>query len=142
MFPSSRLLQQLSEKELTKLLENWSKFLFSNFDHSRLEESDFLNRLDQNKQSTVSTVVSIRQDDMKRYLARLAASKEHKLLQNFDWKLNLVVSSDQMDSLNEPLLNLKLLAGQNKQIDLELNRTELDALIHSLQDAQHQLTQV
>lgn len=67
-------------------------------------------------------------------------SASYSTLQDFDWSLRLVLSSNKLSGLRQPLLMLKLEKtlpdGTVKERLLELDETELDNLLGSLKSAQ------
>ncbi len=70
------------------------------------------------------------------------------MLKDFYWKLNVVLSSDKMTQINEPLINLDLNINEPKNgvqtqniVSLEMNREELSQVIKTLEEAQQELKQ-
>lgn len=70
------------------------------------------------------------------------------MLKDFYWKLNVVLGSDSMTQINEPLLDLDLNINEQKDgtqsqniVSLELNREELTQVINTLEEAQQSLKQ-
>ena len=71
--------------------------------------------------------------------------KEHVVgsLKDFDWQLNLALSSDSLATLNEPLVNLDLeIVSSNKKKQtnsVEMNASELKTLVSILEEAEQAL---
>jgi hypothetical protein len=59
-------------------------------------------------------------------------------LKDFDWSLRLVLSSNKISGIRQPLMQLKLDTtgpnGEVKETLVEMNRTELEAFISTLKD--------
>lgn len=75
-------------------------------------------------------------------------ASNNPVLKDFDWKLNVVLASDKIVNINEPLLDLELKikndnvnepAKKEEVVTVELNKEELNNLITSLETAQHEL---
>ena len=65
-----------------------------------------------------------------------------RVLHDFDWEVNVVISSNKLININESLLtlNLKFLVnGKTEVMSLELDTDELDQIITALEDARDKL---
>ncbi|XP_078488383.1 COMM domain-containing protein 8-like [Ciona intestinalis] len=68
-------------------------------------------------------------------------------LKDFDWQLNLVLSSDKLSSLNQPLVKVDLdiqpdqKSPETKTTSIEMNKDELKILINALEGANKALEQ-
>jgi len=84
-------------------------------------------------------VVSARLVDLKRAAVNLAATISPGHLTEVDWKLNLMLSNDQVASLREPrlMLNLSIAnsAGGSDDVVVEMSKKELDHAISQLSKA-------
>ena len=64
----------------------------------------------------------------------------HAMLSDFDWSLRLVLSSSKLSGLRTPLVMLKLdrvrADGSIEEKMIEMDESELDSFISSLQKAQ------
>lgn len=56
-------------------------------------------------------------------------------LLDFDWKANLVLESNSISNLNEPLVTMSFSIKDKADIIVECNEEELDSLIQSLENA-------
>ncbi|KAL7296704.1 hypothetical protein TKK_0010118 [Trichogramma kaykai] len=66
------------------------------------------------------------------------SSKHFSTLDNYDWRLKYIMGSSKMISVKEPLLQLDLSFHENrnhKVLELELNKTELNLLINTIETA-------
>lgn len=64
-------------------------------------------------------------------------------LKDFDWQLSLALSSDKMATLGEHLVNLDLQLDDEKRtssVSLEMDASELQILIDSLEEAHKEIT--
>ncbi|KAG2373677.1 hypothetical protein C9374_011966 [Naegleria lovaniensis] len=71
----------------------------------------------------------------------------HSYLQDFDWKLNLVVASDKCSNIREPIVLLNLyVKSENenklKEILVELTRKDLDNILNEFGKIQHQIQKI
>ncbi|CAI9731629.1 Hypothetical predicted protein [Octopus vulgaris] len=92
---------------------------------------------DEYKQS-IFEVINCRRDDIVEQLLAKTDSISERELHNFDWKVNLVMSSDKLGTIHEPLCQLDLQSRdreENVNTTLELNSGELKSLIKSLESA-------
>ncbi|CAK8697275.1 unnamed protein product [Clavelina lepadiformis] len=66
-------------------------------------------------------------------------------LKDFDWQLNLALSSDKLASLNQPLVNvdfdLQTKSTQTSLHSVEMDGDELDKLVAALEQANKALQQ-
>jgi len=65
-------------------------------------------------------------------------------LKDFDWQLNLALSSDSLASLNKPLVNLDIETSSKNNFhadinSVEMNSSELDLMISKLEAAEKAL---
>eukprot|EP01027_Heterolobosea_sp_BB2_P000518 GEZU01000743.1.p1 GENE.GEZU01000743.1~~GEZU01000743.1.p1 ORF type:complete len:205 (-),score=47.07 GEZU01000743.1:22-636(-) len=82
----------------------------------------------------VLSVLEVRRSDIRRALmeATVALSQSH--LKDFDWKLQLILSSDKVSIMRQPLLLLNLYIYDTKQANtrevlIELTKADLDNLL-------------
>lgn len=65
-------------------------------------------------------------------------------LKDFDWSLRLVLSSNKISNIRQPLMQLKLDTtgpnGEVKETLVEMNRQELEGFINTLKDAKKAIT--
>lgn len=61
-------------------------------------------------------------------------AEQEKLL-NFDWKANLVLESNSISNLNEPLVTMSFSVKNKADVIVECNEEELDSLIQELEKA-------
>ncbi|CAE1277463.1 COMMD8 [Acanthosepion pharaonis] len=89
------------------------------------------------KEEIYHVIDSRREDIRKHALAKTTAVSQRKLV-NFDWKVNLVMSSDKLGLVQEPLCNLDFEINNNDQktkTSIELTSEDLKTLIKSLEAA-------
>lgn len=115
--------------------QNWKKDKFG----------EAVDMLDGPHKQFVIDAYFARQDEIRNHLSKLACSLSNAQLRDFDWQMKLVMSSDKLASVNEPLLNLDLgLIGENgsEHISVELKKADLQRLITSMEAANKALLQV
>jgi len=56
-------------------------------------------------------------------------------VRNIDWEINLVMSSKNVSSLDQPLLTVHLSDGCGSSVSLELNQDEMEKLKKTLLEA-------
>lgn len=86
----------------------------------------------------ITECIWVRRDEIRGQLVRDASSLSHCNLVDYDWKTKMVLASDKLGSMQEPLLSLDLHlneAGEKKTENIELSRDELTQLIASLEAA-------
>ena len=71
----------------------------------------------------------------------------HSYLQDFDWKLNLVVASDKCSNIREPIMLLNLFVKSEnenklKEILVELTRKDLDNILSEFGKIQQQIQKI
>ncbi|GAB1601723.1 COMM domain-containing protein 8-like [Argonauta hians] len=115
--------------------ESWTKDqLFSSMGESVPE---------QYKQG-VYDVIDCRREDIEQQLLAMTHNISERELYDFDWKVKLVMSSDKLGTIHEPLcqLDLDTRDGEKKvSTMLELNSGELKSLIKSLESANKTMLQ-
>ena len=83
---------------------------------------------------TLLQILEVESEVVKKgFKEQFLASKE-KLL-DFDWKANLVLESNSISNLNEPLVTLSFRIKGKKDVIVECNEDELDSLIYELEKA-------
>ncbi|XP_050416028.1 COMM domain-containing protein 8 [Patella vulgata] len=116
---------------------------------NRLSKDEILNILsplaDEYKQSIIE-VLSVRNDDLHQHLVSKTTHVSQNVLTDFDWQMKLIMSSDKLSSIHEPLLNLDLQTkdanNQSQVVSLELNKDDLKKLITSLDGASKAVQQL
>jgi len=96
-----------------------------------------LGSLDDQLKKVLLNVISVHGPSIRKKLLLDTASVSHAVLADFDWKLQLALSSDKMASLQELLVQLDLdvhePGGKRKQVVLEMDKGELGRLITSME---------
>ncbi|XP_062502853.1 COMM domain-containing protein 8-like [Corticium candelabrum] len=68
-----------------------------------------------------------------------ATTVGHAQLKDFDWNLRLILSSDKIAVVSEPVVTVDFkvedCGGESKQVSLEMNRDELKKILSSLEAA-------
>ncbi|XP_059144294.1 COMM domain-containing protein 8-like [Physella acuta] len=112
--------------------------------NEKLDEA--LGPLDGQYKKVISEVISVHRADLRRRLVQDTTAVSHAVLKDFDWKLKLSLASDKLASLQEPLLQLDLFVreanGERKQVFVELNKSELEKLILSLEGCSKSVQQL
>jgi len=84
-------------------------------------------------------VISSRTEDIQKSVIHSASHIAQAYLKDFDWKLELVISSEKLSQLREPVLLLHLSVhdnngkGEKEDIILELPKGDLNSLIKTLE---------
>eukprot|EP00920_Eleutheroschizon_duboscqi_P041180 GHVT01098638.1.p1 GENE.GHVT01098638.1~~GHVT01098638.1.p1 ORF type:complete len:181 (+),score=5.84 GHVT01098638.1:48-590(+) len=87
----------------------------------------------------------LRHEELRQGLINRVASITSTQLVDFDWQAKLVLSSDKVSHINQPLVSLDLYteeAGQTKSQTVELTKQDLSTLITSLDEANKVLQQL
>jgi hypothetical protein len=96
----------------------------------------------------VVDVVAARRVEVTAHLKEHAATQtvSSAYLADFDWSVRLVMSSDRMASMREPVLLLSLslggCGGEKRDMTVELSRSQLDTLLATCDDAAHAYKQL
>ncbi|KAI0218673.1 COMM domain-containing protein 8 [Lamellibrachia satsuma] len=109
-----------------------------------LSQLEFL-QLEYSKE--VRDAVWIRRDEIRVQLVKKTTEISQAYLKDFDWQLKLVVSSDKLASVQEPLLSVDLdidAAGEDetKFASVEMNKADLQKMITSLEAANKAVMQL
>ncbi|KAJ6668563.1 hypothetical protein lerEdw1_012045 [Lerista edwardsae] len=107
-------------------------------DHTDEEALLQLGELSSDSQRAVLTCLKGRKQDIRHSLIERTNAICSAQLLDFDWQLKLALSSDKLSMLQMPLLNLDLDVSENGDIKLfsiEMNKEELQNLIHALEAA-------
>ncbi|XP_048400359.1 COMM domain-containing protein 8 isoform X2 [Stegostoma tigrinum] len=89
-------------------------------------------------QEAVLNCLKTRKEELQSALIEKTNAVSSAFLQDFDWQLKLPLSSDKIAFLQTPLLNLDLDVKENgvlKPVSIEMDKEELQTLIHSLEAA-------
>ena len=112
----------------------------------RLELIDSLQiviKISDEKQKIVLDCMDVRKVELRNgIINQILKHSSHRVLQDFDWEVNVVLSSNKLVNINQSLvtLNLKLLAnGIEEVVSLELDSDELDKIIDALEEAKEEL---
>ncbi len=99
-------------------------------------------------QKIIYECLEVRRAELRKALIHNTIAFNNPMLKDFYWKLNVVLSSDKMTQINEPLINLDLNINEPKNgvqtqniVSLEMNREELSQVIKTLEEAQQELKQ-
>ncbi|XP_077477786.1 COMM domain-containing protein 8 [Stigmatopora argus] len=104
-----------------------------------------LSELSSSHSKAVLNVLKARREEIHNALLERTNSIASATLQDFDWQLKMALSSDNISSLQTPLLNLNLDVRENealKPIIMEMNKEELNTFINSLEAANKVLLQL
>eukprot|EP00941_MAST-03F_sp_MAST-3F-sp1_P006158 g6158.t1 len=81
----------------------------------------------------IASVLNARRDDILQALSEQAASVSSSHLADFDWSLRLVMSSNELSQMREPILILTLhisdSEGRRKEVVMELTKEKLGDLL-------------
>lgn len=114
---------------------------------TREEVSKRLQKLGASAESAdlVAKCLWVRREEVKGQLVRDSCRISQSYLSDFDWRLKLVMSSDKLSSIQQPVVSLDLTlatAGRRETENIELSREELATLITSLEAANRVVTQL
>ncbi|KAK7096697.1 COMM domain-containing protein 8-like [Littorina saxatilis] len=132
-------LKSLSLEEwwaLTGVLRN---FLTSSVKHDRTKDQmiESMKAVPEEQRLVIAEATTVHREQLRERLLEDTTAISQCLLRDFDWQLKLVMSSDKLASLNEPLLNVDLDlqdgAGDSRQVTIELDQEELKKLLTSLE---------
>ena len=93
-------------------------------------------------------VLEGRRSELVRAMQQKAITEiSHSYLQDFDWKLNLVVASDKCSNIREPIVLLNLFVKSEnenklKEILVEITRNDLDNILEEFGKIQHQIKKI
>jgi len=108
--------------------------------------TEHLSDLSTEYQSIVIHILATRREDLRLSVVDSINNISNASLVDFDWRAKVVVSSDKMASIWEPVVSLDLNVNtpneDKKSISLELDRDELKKLISSLEAADRIVTQL
>ncbi|XP_078403411.1 COMM domain-containing protein 8 [Cetorhinus maximus] len=96
-------------------------------------------------QEAVLNCLKGRKEELKSALIEKTNAVSSAQLRDFDWQLKLPLSSDKIAFLQTPLLNLDLDVRENgvlKPVSIEMDKEELQTLIHSLEAANKVVLQI
>ena len=87
--------------------------------------------------------IEVRRAELRKAIINNTIADTNPVLKDFFWKLNVVLDSDRMTDINEPLVNFDLTLSQpngGTDVSLEFNREELSQVLKTLEEAQQELT--
>ncbi|XP_038647198.1 COMM domain-containing protein 8 isoform X2 [Scyliorhinus canicula] len=133
--------------EWMEILEETSAFVKHVSGKHLIDEEilQLLNGLAAPHQEAVLNCLKGRKEELKSALIEKTNAVSSAQLQNFDWQLKLPLSSDKIAFLQTPLLNLDLDVRENgvlKPVSIEMDKEELQTLIHSLEAANKVVLQI
>ncbi|XP_054164061.1 COMM domain-containing protein 8-like [Oppia nitens] len=103
-----------------------------------------LQQLPEDIQKLTLECIEVRRPELRKAIINETIAENNPVLKDFFWKLNVVLDSDKMSDLNEPLVNLDLSVTENNRnriVSLELDRDELTHVIKTLEEAEQELRQ-
>ncbi|XP_060592235.1 COMM domain-containing protein 8-like [Ruditapes philippinarum] len=104
-----------------------------------------LEGLDADYKSVIFDVIDSRRADIRGQLLCDSHAISQANMTDFDWKLKLVMSSDKISSVQEPVLALDMevqTTDGRKTVSVELNKEQLSNMINSLEGANKALVQL
>lgn len=97
-------------------------------------------------QKVILECIEVRRPELRKAIVNNTIAENNAVLKDFFWRLNVVLDSDRMTDINEPLLNLDLKVSQTKNgskddgyVSMEFNREELSQVLKTLEEAQQEL---
>ncbi|XP_005100624.3 COMM domain-containing protein 8 [Aplysia californica] len=104
---------------------------------SKEKISEELGSLDEPYKKVLIDVINVHEASLRKKLLLDTTAVSHAVLSDFDWKLQLAMSSDKLAQLQELLVQLDLdvreAGGDRKRVILEMDKSELGRLISSLE---------
>ena len=133
-------------EEWFEVIDETTTLLKSCVRNSTDKESIFksLDGLDENLKDSFVTVLKVREGEIQRALKDKSVTVSNKHLQDFDWKVKLVLASDKLANIQEPVaaLDLDVKSGdKSESVNLELDKDQLKSLITSLEAANRAVQQ-
>ncbi|RWS06796.1 COMM domain-containing protein 8-like protein, partial [Dinothrombium tinctorium] len=93
-------------------------------------------------QKAIYECIEVRRVELKNAITNMIINETcPQILTDFDWQLKMILASDKMADINEPILNLDLklknskMKHSSKNISFEMNKEELKNLITKLEEA-------
>ncbi|KAL8587627.1 hypothetical protein ACOMHN_045316 [Nucella lapillus] len=121
---------------LTGVLRNFLTSSAKN-DNTKDQMLESLKAVSEEQRKTIAEAATVHRAELRNRLMEDTTAISQCVLRDFDWQLKLVMSSDKLATINEPLLNVDLdlqdEAGNGRQVALELDREELKKLLNSLE---------
>eukprot|EP00808_Paulinella_micropora_P020066 g57536.t1 len=94
----------------------------------------------------ILTCLDARGPELQRALKDKTQALSQEVLQDFDWSLRLTMASEKLATLRAPALILSLMltsaGGEERQVQVEVGKDELDRLLESLEQAHKVLRQL
>ncbi|CAH1258618.1 COMMD8 [Branchiostoma lanceolatum] len=106
---------------------------------------EHLTGLDSDHQQCFLQVITSRKEDIRLALISATAAISQGALEDLDWQVKLVLSSDKISSVQKPVLGLDLAVnkeGQRESLSLELSQEEVASLVTQLEAANKVVTQM
>ncbi|CAG2171325.1 unnamed protein product [Oppiella nova] len=107
-----------------------------------------LQSLPERVQKVMMECIEVRRPEVRKAIINETIAQHNPTLKDFFWKLNVVLDSDKMCDVNQPLVNLDLdISGDTngtktqRIVSMELNREELMKVIETLEEGQQALRQ-
>eukprot|EP00112_Aurelia_sp_Birch-Aquarium-sp1_P013987 Seg2995.4 transcript_id=Seg2995.4/GoldUCD/mRNA.D3Y31 product="COMM domain-containing protein 8" protein_id=Seg2995.4/GoldUCD/D3Y31 len=95
--------------------------------------------------SRILICITLRKNDIKQSLTNQTTNIAQSSMKNFDWKVKMVMSSDKLASIREPLANVDFeldTEDGRKTVALEMSKGELKMLIDKLEAANKVVVQL
>ncbi|CAG2116729.1 unnamed protein product [Medioppia subpectinata] len=134
------------ETQFTHFVDYMKTLLSQLIDIRAKHES--LREMPENTQKVVLECIEVRRPELRKAIINETIGHNNPVLKDFFWKLNVVLDSDKMCELNEPLVNLDLNINEDTNgtknetiVSMELNREELMKVIDTLEEGQQALRQ-
>ncbi|PVD34892.1 hypothetical protein C0Q70_06173 [Pomacea canaliculata] len=138
--PSSEAcMKKLSNEEWCHVTRLLSKFYKTAIKQALSEEQiqECLHQLPEEQKTAIKNAISTHRQDLRLSLLDDTTAVSQCVLKDFDWQLKLVMSSDKLSSVNEPLLNVDLNlqdgTGSFEQVAVELDQADLKKFLASLE---------
>ncbi|CAB3992269.1 Hypothetical predicted protein [Paramuricea clavata] len=131
-----------SIEEWKQLKSSWSSclrlFIKDNLSVENIEKQLDQFSISKDIQKIVSECLRPRKDEIRLALIEETCNLSQAILKDFDWKLKLIMATDKLANMREPVLSLDLDIKEKtgmKQVSVELSKDELKELITSLEAA-------
>ncbi|XP_067943900.1 COMM domain-containing protein 8-like isoform X2 [Watersipora subatra] len=89
-------------------------------------------------------VLRVREGDIRRAVANAVCRQQSSYLKDFDWQLQLVLGSDKISSIEDPVVDvlLDLQQGEtSRQVSIELTSNQLDTFVETLENINKEVMQ-
>ncbi|XP_065058387.1 COMM domain-containing protein 8-like [Rhopilema esculentum] len=129
-------------KEWITICDCWSAIIKcwvgSNVGKEEIKEQLLEEEFSEEWTKRILICITLRKNDIKESMIRQTSAISQSSLKDFDWKVKLVMSSDKLANVREPMADVDFqlqTEDGRRQVSLELNKEEMKTLINHLESA-------